>query len=71
MYPGATSYLLKSNDKNSSKQMGGNSWYSCTYVCVGSLICPRAGKRDEFMAPLVDHKTANCTIRKTGRDVKK
>lgn len=32
----------------------------CTYVCVRPLISARAGERDEFMAPLVDHETANC-----------
>lgn len=38
----------------------GISWALVTYVRVGSLIRPRAGERDEFMAPLVDHETANC-----------
>lgn len=35
-----------------------------TYICVGSFICPRAGECDKFMAPLVNHKTANCRVRK-------
>lgn len=30
-----------------------------TYIRVGSLIRTRTGKRDKFMAPLVNHKTAN------------
>lgn len=38
----------------------GISWALVTYVRVGPLICPWAAERDEFMAPLVDHKTANC-----------
>lgn len=41
-----------------------NSWATDTYVCVGPLICPWAGERDKFMAPLVDHKAANCKGRK-------
>lgn len=35
-----------------------------TYIGVRSLICPRAGECDQFMAPLVNHKTANCRLRK-------
>lgn len=41
-------------------KVSGISWALVTYVGVGPLICPWAGERDEFMAPLVDHKTANC-----------
>lgn len=46
------------------KQVRGSSWAVVTYVCVGPLICPWAGERDKLMAPLVDHKTANCRGRK-------
>ena len=42
------------------RHVTGNSWALVTYVCVGPLISPRAGERDKLMAPLVDHKTANC-----------
>ncbi len=38
-----------------------------TYVCVRSLIRPWAAECDKFMAPLVDHKTANCRGRKETR----
>lgn len=31
-------------------------------ICIGPLICPRAGERDKFMASLVDHKTANLAL---------
>lgn len=57
------------NERNlhTDKHVRGISWTLVTYVCVGPLICPWAGERDKFMAPLVDHKTANCRGRKETR----
>lgn len=49
------------------KHVRGNSWAVVTYVCVGPFIRPWAGERDKFMAPLVDHETANCRGRKETR----
>lgn len=31
-----------------------------TYVCVWTLVGAGAGEGDEFMAPFVDHETADC-----------
>ncbi len=63
-YIGDTVYTLQYNERKrhllTGKHSTGNSWALVTYVCVGPLICPWAGERDKFMAPLVDHKTANC-----------
>ena len=49
--------------------MRSNSLALVTYVCVRPLICPWAAERDKFMAPLVDHKTANCRKKRDKRRV--
>lgn len=37
-----------------------------TYVCVWTLVGAGAGEGDEFMAPFVDHKTADCGEKEGG-----
>lgn len=38
-----------------------------TYICVRTLVSSGTAEGDEFMAALVDHKTANCGGGREGR----